>query len=268
MKKVHHYSDLPYRLLRMATPGLLVVWVLVKDFAWKGDPLAITLVACGRLLAGSLGIVLVFVRLKEISLQYEKIVLTIAVVAYALADLAGLVWLRSAFDMAGFLPGIIFILIIYSAAPREQFILKKIILAAYTAGLIVILVFFREVALSEKILVGISIGVLHVVCIPHQWVTETIQETGAPEEADNQIAPASSHDMEDLILTKLAALSLSEREKDVAHLFLLGKSRSEIASSLFVSEETVKKHLAHIYKKLRVTSRSEFFRLVLEGKRS
>ncbi len=52
---------------------------------------------------------------------------------------------------------------------------------------------------------------------------------------------------------------LTEREKQVFELLLEGKKRAEIAAVLFVSEETVKKQITSIYKKLDVSSRSELF---------
>ncbi len=52
---------------------------------------------------------------------------------------------------------------------------------------------------------------------------------------------------------------LSERERQVLELLLQGKKRSEIAGELYVSEETIKKQITSIYRKLDVTSRSELF---------
>ena len=51
--------------------------------------------------------------------------------------------------------------------------------------------------------------------------------------------------------------SLTDREKDVLQLLLEDKKRREIAEELFVTENTVKKHTAHIYEKLGVSSRGE-----------
>ena len=54
---------------------------------------------------------------------------------------------------------------------------------------------------------------------------------------------------------------LSIREKEVLALLLEGKQRSEIASILFISENTVKKQITSIYSKLGVSSRNELFAL-------
>lgn len=50
---------------------------------------------------------------------------------------------------------------------------------------------------------------------------------------------------------------LSKREREVMKLLLEGKKRKEIAEELFVTESTIKKHSASIYKKLEVENRKE-----------
>lgn len=50
---------------------------------------------------------------------------------------------------------------------------------------------------------------------------------------------------------------LTNRELDVLLLLMQNKKRREIAEELFVTENTVKKHTAHIYEKLEVSDRSE-----------
>ncbi|SDZ56334.1 response regulator transcription factor [Herbiconiux ginsengi] len=51
-------------------------------------------------------------------------------------------------------------------------------------------------------------------------------------------------------------ISLSGREIQVLELVAAGRSNTEVAEELFVSETTVKSHLAHIFSKLNVTSRT------------
>jgi len=52
-------------------------------------------------------------------------------------------------------------------------------------------------------------------------------------------------------------LGLTRREIEVAWLAIDGLSRHEIAARLFVSENTIKTHLEHIYSKLGVRNRPE-----------
>ena len=54
---------------------------------------------------------------------------------------------------------------------------------------------------------------------------------------------------------------LSPREKEVLELLLQGKQRNEIATTLYISENTVKKNISGIYTKLNVSSKVELFAL-------
>ena len=55
--------------------------------------------------------------------------------------------------------------------------------------------------------------------------------------------------------------SLTEREVEILSFLLRGRSALSIADSLIISENTVKTHIRHIYKKLNVNSRRELQRL-------
>ncbi len=50
---------------------------------------------------------------------------------------------------------------------------------------------------------------------------------------------------------------LSEREKEILQLMIAGNNYMTIAEKSFISYETVRTHVKHIYKKLHVASRSE-----------
>lgn len=52
---------------------------------------------------------------------------------------------------------------------------------------------------------------------------------------------------------------LSPREKEVARLAARGYSNAQIAEELFISVETVKRHMATIFEKLEIKSRKELF---------
>jgi DNA-binding NarL/FixJ family response regulator len=51
--------------------------------------------------------------------------------------------------------------------------------------------------------------------------------------------------------------SLTEREHDILALLAEGRSNRDIAQRLFLSEKTVKAHLAAIFRKLGVTNRTQ-----------
>ncbi|MCR4434108.1 MAG: LuxR C-terminal-related transcriptional regulator [Caldiserica bacterium] len=50
---------------------------------------------------------------------------------------------------------------------------------------------------------------------------------------------------------------LTERGKEILQLLALGWSTSSIAKKLLISEKTVRKHLEHIYRKLKIHSHIE-----------
>ena len=54
-----------------------------------------------------------------------------------------------------------------------------------------------------------------------------------------------------------SALSLTDRERDVATLVAQGLSNPEVAAELYVSRKAVEYHLHNIYGKLGITSRRE-----------
>jgi DNA-binding NarL/FixJ family response regulator len=56
---------------------------------------------------------------------------------------------------------------------------------------------------------------------------------------------------------KPAFIQLSEREKDILTLLVKAKSYKAIAAACFISIDTVKTHVRHIYEKLQVHSKSE-----------
>lgn len=57
-------------------------------------------------------------------------------------------------------------------------------------------------------------------------------------------------------LVRRSGPSLTEREVEILGLLATGKSNRELAKQLYVSEATIKSHLAHIYTKLEVDTRA------------
>jgi DNA-binding CsgD family transcriptional regulator len=86
------------------------------------------------------------------------------------------------------------------------------------------------------------LGVLiKIVCIPF----EKHGEKGEEEVSTNSAFPSPASEL------------LSRREKEVARLAARGYSNAQIAEELFISVETVKRHMATIFEKLGIESRRE-----------
>lgn len=62
-----------------------------------------------------------------------------------------------------------------------------------------------------------------------------------------------------------AASRLTKREREVANLLRRDRSVTQVATELYVSENTVKTHIKHLYRKLGVTSRAELRELLRRG---
>ena len=54
---------------------------------------------------------------------------------------------------------------------------------------------------------------------------------------------------------RLRSLGLTRRQSEVLHLLAKGRGTDEIAADLFISQQTVRKHLEHIYRRLGVHTR-------------
>lgn len=101
-----------------------------------------------------------------------------------------------------------------------------------------------EPAKLAKILDSIAAGQLW---IGRQLLTEVI----------GLLAPADHCDRMDVWLNLPA---LTERERDVLNLVLDGKANKTIANELGISEQTVKIHLQHVYRKLGVHRRVDLLK--------
>ena len=90
---------------------------------------------------------------------------------------------------------------------------------------------------------------------PKEVVTVTEQHT----ETDETIKAFTGEQIESIIKNWDAVDTLSQREKEVLRFLLENKKRKVIADTLFVTESTIKKHTAAIYRKLETTNRTELF---------
>ena len=85
---------------------------------------------------------------------------------------------------------------------------------------------------------------------PHELIA-AVRAAAAGESA---LAPVITSRLLDRM--RAPHISLSSREIEVLELVAAGKSNTDVANELFISETTVKSHLAHIFSKLDVSSRT------------
>ena len=85
---------------------------------------------------------------------------------------------------------------------------------------------------------------------PHELIA-AVRAAAAGESA---LAPVITSRLLDRM--RAPQISLSSREIEVLELVAAGRSNTEVANELFISETTVKSHLAHIFSKLDVSSRT------------
>lgn len=85
---------------------------------------------------------------------------------------------------------------------------------------------------------------------PHELIAAVL----AAASGESALAPVIASRLLDRM--RAPRVQLSAREMEVLEAVAAGHSNTEVATQLFVSETTVKSHLAHIYSKLDVTSRT------------
>ena len=88
---------------------------------------------------------------------------------------------------------------------------------------------------------------------------EAVTVTEQPAETVETIKAFTGEQIESIMKSWGAVDALSQREKEVLRFLLENKKRKVIADTLFVTESTIKKHTAAIYRKLETANRAELF---------
>ena len=88
---------------------------------------------------------------------------------------------------------------------------------------------------------------------------EAVTVTEPQAETTEPIKTFSNEQIDSIIKNWSAVNALSQREKEVLRFLLENKKRKVIAETLFVTESTIKKHTAAIYRKLEIANRAELF---------
>jgi len=124
---------------------------------------------------------------------------------------------------------------------------KRILLVALLTGMMLVLMrqfqarmFMGQIPL-EGYITGLGLVFLAIGLGVGYWVKKRPQVIGVP--APVRVPPPES--------------PLTPRERELLQLLAKGMSNQEMAEQLFVSQNTIKKHLSNIYTKLEVTRRTQ-----------
>lgn len=118
---------------------------------------------------------------------------------------------------------------------------------------------------DEKIFEALTAGASGYILkktAPHKLLEaiKELQEGGAPMSSQiaRKVVAAFQNRPADPVAGTASELNvLSNREKEILELLAKGMLYKEIAGQLFISQETVRKHVYHIYEKLHVNNRVE-----------
>ena len=154
--------------------------------------------------------------------------------------------------------------------------LAGLALAAYAASSIAWLVLIGEAEMLETVASVAAITILYILTIVAVKTGEG-RRPAAEQPAEDavqaptveaELAPAATdrlgESIEERCLEIAREKGLSPRETDVMVLLAQGRTRLYIQEELFIAENTVKTHIAHIYKKLGVGNRQELLDLVYQ----
>lgn len=114
-------------------------------------------------------------------------------------------------------------------------------------AVVILTTFDRDVEIMGAVEAGAAGYILKDVA--PEKIAEAIRRAGAGE-------LVLSPDLASRVLSGMRSPRLTEREIEVLQLLSTGATNKEISRALFVTEATVKSHIAHIFTKLDVDSRS------------
>jgi len=142
----------------------------------------------------------------------------------------------------------------YKAVPNLQFIM------------------LTESENEDQFLLGLQVGARSYLSkyVSEQYLLSTIRRVYAGEVI---ISSAMAQkvlkeftilkDREDVVRKK-EDFALTERETEILKLVAAGKGNKEVAATLFISENTVKRHMSNIFQKLQVRSRQQAALILLD----
>ena len=163
------------------------------------------------------------------------------------------------------------------SVPMPPYRLAGLALAAYAASSIAWLVLIGEAEMLETVASVAAITILYILTIvavktgegrPVASVDALAEGVAPAPTAEAEAALAATDRLGESIEERCFEIAcekgLSPRETDVMVLLAQGRTRLYIQEELFIAENTVKTHIAHIYKKLGVGNRQELLDMVYQ----
>lgn len=110
----------------------------------------------------------------------------------------------------------------------------------------------------------LTLGIAYIVVLGGFLATGVFQRKDIGSEDNAQFATAidSRNDLKRELEAISAKYGLTAREEEVLGQLLHGKSASAVAADLFLSKNTVRSHIAHLYQKMDVHTRDELIELI------
>ncbi|BAK45842.1 helix-turn-helix transcriptional regulator [Eggerthella sp. YY7918] len=269
---------LPWKLL-----GIMAVAGLLSGTAGAGMPGAIWIGAIHRVVAtGLAGLVIIVMTLtlkSSVDVRFlAKVTLPLSVIALALIPLSGPEWgfIVSFLIKLAYVWFTIFVLLMLAniAYRFEVPSLRLFATArAISEAAIFIGITFRSTLVQEGFLsnptltVGITLGgiVLILVCVVIWMSEKTVNsDWGASgiSLSDKLHVPGPRERFMARCDAIAAQYGLTPREQEIMALIAQRKSRAEIEQELFLSQNTVKTHVRHLYAKLGVGSKADVIELL------
>lgn len=266
LQSTYSSQDIRFGLLPSIIGMINVFLLMPNDFRYlKHSPILVPILAF-KVLVSVAVIVIVLASLRSRTVARYEFLQGISVVLYTILEIV-VSLTRPSTALLSFLPSIHIIAFIYFVVPAD-----KRLRIGLSSGLMIwhliefglirkmradFLLTLATTYLGLNVVGIVNVTVMARLRLVGQAWKERVEEEGLPGAPTPAQGGASVAD-------RLARLPLSRREREIGALVIEGRQRAEIAERLFISEETVKKHVSNIYQKLGIRSKIEFAALVYD----
>lgn len=162
--------------------------------------------------------------------------------------------------------------------PMPPYRIAGLAAGVYAIGSIVWLVIIGNSEMPQTLTIIVAIATLYILTLITSTTNDIQRDTRLEHEQTPSIESAEANDtailadrisasIEERCLELSREFGLSPRETEVMTLLAQGRTRLYIQEKLVLAENTVKTHIAHIYRKLGVSNRQDLLDLVFGKKK-